>query len=121
MTNELKKILIVDDDEAILDALKMAISIVGYHVDVLTRGEKIFQKIREFPADLIILDFLLPGKNGKEIASELKSNKKTKHIPIVMISAHVSADPASDFYADDFLAKPFSINDLLTSIKKFLN
>jgi CheY-like chemotaxis protein len=71
--------------------------------------------------DLILLDILISGSDGREICRKLKSNDTTKHIPIVMISAHPSAKRESqEAGADGFLAKPFEIDDLLETVKSHI-
>jgi two-component system alkaline phosphatase synthesis response regulator PhoP len=113
-----KKILIVDDDEAILEAVRIAIESEGYNVKTLVDGDKIDQVVRSFKPDLILLDLLLSGRNGSEITQELKSYPDIKNIPVVIISAHPAAKTtAFAGGADDFLAKPFDLDDLFNIIE----
>lgn len=119
-----KKILIVDDDPDILDALQFMLEEEGYQVRATEKGdyaEQLPKDSTELP-DLIILDVLLSGKDGRTIAQKLKSDQKTKQIPIIMISAHPTAeDSARRCGADDFLAKPFDIQILLDKVKNYAN
>lgn len=116
-----KKILVVDDDEGILDALSLILSEAGYTVKTLIKGDEVFTKLTKFHPDIILLDVLMSGKDGRDICKILKANQKTKQIPIIMISAHPSAqEGAVKFGADDFLAKPFDTKDLFKKIKKFI-
>ncbi len=115
------KILIVDDDSDILEALKLMLQMEGYQVDMTTKGEEVFKKIEKFNPNLMILDVLLSGKDGREIAKELRNREKTKHLPIIMFSAHPSASrTVKECGADDFLTKPFEIEDLLDKVKKYI-
>jgi CheY-like chemotaxis protein len=114
-----KKILIADDDPAIVESTKMLLEMEGYDIDTTVDGETIYKMEKEYP-DLLLLDIWMSGQDGREICKFLKKNPLTKHIPIVMISA--SRDimkSAKEAGADDFLAKPFEMEDLLTKVKKF--
>lgn len=115
-----KKILIVDDDASILDAVSMVLEDAGYIVKINIRGEKTSELVESFKPDLILLDILMSGNDGRKICKTLKTNEKTKNIPIILISAHPSAAGYAKTYgADDFLAKPFEIKDLLDKVKEF--
>lgn len=118
----MKKILIVDDDPDILEAVKMILDTEGYESDITTKGDETYKKINEYKPDLIILDVLLSGNDGRKICKILKSNPSTQQIPLIMISAHPSAkDSVEECGADAFVAKPFSIQQLLDAIDKFKN
>lgn len=116
-------ILVVDDDPDILDALRLLLEDEGYRVQTTEKGEYA-ESLRDGNGDLpdlIILDVLLSGRDGRVICRTLKSQDETAHIPIVMISAHPSAaDSAVEVGADAFVAKPFSIDDLLATIAALL-
>jgi DNA-binding response OmpR family regulator len=116
----MKKIMVIDDDPGILEAIKAILESESYEVMATDRMDEVLEaKDGELP-DLILLDLLLSGKDGREIAKALKSNEKTKNIPIVMLSAHPSAEDASkEGGADEFLAKPFDMDDLLKVVKKY--
>lgn len=115
-----KNILLVDDNLHILEAVELILSTESYTVRSLTKADTIIKVAKEFKPALILLDLLLSGKNGKEVASELKNNPATAHIPIVIISAHPSAEKAAmQVGANEFLAKPFDIADLLTLVEKY--
>jgi DNA-binding response OmpR family regulator len=118
-----KKILVVDDDPDILDSLRLVLNQEGYDVQTTEKGdyvEKLHDNNGGLPA-LIILDVLLSGKDGRIICKKLKSRKDTKHIPIIIISAHPDAEvSALKVGANAFLAKPFDLLQLLELIDKFL-
>ena len=114
------KILVVDDDEAILESIKIVLTEEGY--DVVT-AEKVasLQDILEINPDLIILDVFLLGQDGRQIARDLKADQHTKHIPIIRISALPSAEKSAEASgANIFLPKPFDMYNLLELIKKQL-
>lgn len=116
----MKKVLVIDDDPDILDAVQMVLQTGKYETSVTTKGEEIYEKINEYRPDLIILDALLSGKDGRILCKNLKSDSTTKNIPIIMISAHPTAKEATkDCGADSFVAKPFTVVELLEEVKKY--
>ena len=116
-----KKIQIVDDDKDILDAINIILKDEGYTVATVFKGDETYQTTHKFKPDLILLDVLMSGNDGRTICKNLKTNNETKHIPIMMISAHPSAEKEYKAVgADDFLAKPFETSELLAKIKKNL-
>lgn len=118
----MKKILVVDDEEPILDALAMLLEEEGYVVETTTRGEETRKKIDAFHPDVILLDILLAGSDGRDICRCLKHDGKTKSIPIIMIAAHPHIMKESEQCgADDFLPKPFDIHDLLHKVTQHLS
>lgn len=117
-----KKILVVDDDDGILDAFQAMLESVGYAVEVCADGGCVQKLVLDNPPDLILLDVLLSGRDGREVCKELKENKKTQDIPIIMVSAHPGVKQSTlDAGADDFLEKPFEMDELLSVVKKNLS
>ena len=115
------KILVVDDEVSILDAIALILEEEGYHVATIAKGQETYDKVSSFRPDIILLDVLMSGKDGREICKTLKSDNATKQIPIIMISAHPSAGAnIREFGADAFLPKPFSTEELLQTITKHL-
>jgi DNA-binding response OmpR family regulator len=121
MQSKRKKLLVVDDDPDILEFLEVILEEEGYEVLTSTKGEYLEQLHNGGLPDLILLDVLLSGKDGREIVKHLKSQDETKHIPVIMFSAHPSAEQtARAAGADDFIAKPFNIDELLARVAKYL-
>ena len=118
MTDRPSFILMVDDDPAILDSLRFLFEDEGYRVQTSEKGEYA-ESLRDENGglpDLIVLDVLLSGKDGRTICRKLKSQDETRHIPIVMISAYPDAERSTkDVGADAFVAKPFAIDEVLLS------
>ena len=113
----LHSIIVVDDDAGILDALRIVLTAEGYAVTTMNSGETLLSIDKEHLPDLILLDMLLSGIDGRDICRELKKRTLTKHIPIIMFSAHPNAGrDVKRVGADGFVAKPFSIKDLLSTI-----
>jgi DNA-binding response OmpR family regulator len=117
----MKKVLVIDDDPDILEAVKLTLETGGYDSEVTTKGEETYEKITRYKPHLIILDVLLSGNDGRTICKNLKKDTATKQIPIIMISAHPSAkDSVKLCGADSFVSKPFSIVALLSEVKKYI-
>lgn len=115
-----KKILIVDDDESILDALSFVLEDEGYVVETTQIARETYRKISKFQPDVILLDVLLSGEDGRVICKKLKTNKETKSIPIIMISAHPTAAKSTlEVGANAFVAKPFELGDLTEKIQQY--
>lgn len=121
MQHPSRRILVVDDEPDILEFLQVILEEEGYEVATSQKAEFLDQLHNGGLPHLILLDVLLSGKDGREIARVLKSQEETKAIPIIMLSAHPSAEEtARAAGADDFLAKPFDIDVLLAKIAHFL-
>jgi DNA-binding response OmpR family regulator len=120
----MRRILAVDDDSDILEVLRYILEDSGYEVETLSNGYNLFSTIRAHQPDLILLDVMLGGLDGRELCKHLKAVKETHDIPVILISAshYVSLGSLNqDGGPDDFIAKPFDIDVLLRSIKRQLN
>ncbi len=119
----IKKILAVDDEEDILELLTFNLTREGYQVAGAATGEAALKAVpREMP-DLIILDLMLPGIDGLEVAGRLKNDPNTKNIPIIMLTAKgEEADIVTglELGADDYITKPFSPRILAARVKAVL-
>jgi DNA-binding response OmpR family regulator len=124
VTDRVPFILVVDDDPAILDSLRFLFEDEGYRVQTSEKGEYA-ESLRDENGglpDLIVLDVLLSGKDGRTICRKLKSQDVTRHIPIVMISAYPDAEhSAKEVGADAFVAKPFAIDEVLATVGALLS
>lgn len=117
-----KKILVVDDDPDILDFLQVILEEEGYSVLTTEKAEDVERLLDGGLPDLILLDMLLSGKDGRKIVKQLKSQEGTRHIPVLMFSAHNSAKKTvREAGADDFLAKPFEIDELVAMVAAYLS
>ena len=115
------RILVVDDDTDILSVMETLLTMKGFKVEVTAKGENTVSKINSFKPDLILLDVLISGYDGRTICKQLKSNKATQHIPVIMFSAHPgAATTIGDYGANDFIAKPFDITHLLKKVNEQL-
>jgi DNA-binding response OmpR family regulator len=115
-----KRILIADDDPTIVEATALLLEEFNYDVQATVDGNSIYAIQEHFP-DLFLLDIWMSGQDGREICRYLKSSSQTKHIPVIMISASRNIKrSAMEAGADDFLAKPFAMNELIAKIEKHL-
>ncbi len=116
-----KKILIADDDTAILDATKMLLELGGYEVHTAVDEETVAKAFKD-PPDLLLLDIWMSGQDGKDICKRLKAQESTKHIPIILISASRDVkESAQEAGADDFITKPFEMKHLLAKIEEHVS
>ena len=114
-------ILIIDDNEDILFMLKAMLKHKGYKVSIKENTENIEPYIKEIAPDIILMDMLLSGADGREICMQLKCNPALMHIPVIMISAHPHAKKECiEAGADFFLDKPFEMIGLFNAIESLL-
>jgi DNA-binding response OmpR family regulator len=115
------KILVVEDDIDILSVLTMSLKDEGYEVEGTLNGDETITRTQKFKPDLVIMDVLLSGTNGKEICKKLKTDKKTKYIPVILISASTQIrSTVKECGADGFISKPFDNADLMYGVSNFL-
>ena len=115
-----KTIMVVDDDPAILDAVCIMLEFEGYEVYCTPGGAELLNMESNLP-DLLLLDIWMSGLDGRDICKQLKQNLSTSKLPVVLISASRDIErSALAAGANDFLAKPFEIDDLLAKIEKNL-
>jgi len=119
MVNE-TLILVLDDDPDICSMLKMVLDYHGYAAVDAVSEVKAKAVLSKQHVDLIIMDMLLSGADGTAICRRLKQDKQTSSIPILMFSAHPNARKVCvEAGADDFISKPFEMNDMLSKIRHF--
>lgn len=117
-----KRILIVEDDPDILLVLSAMLEDAGYAVTATDTGDTLLDLHEGDLPDMILLDMLLSGHDGREIVTHLKARAATERIPILMLSAHPAAEAgAREAGADDFLAKPFEMDVLLAKVARLLS
>lgn len=112
--------MVADDDPAILDALTLLLEDEGYRVLPAVDIETVPRVTRMMP-DLLLLDIWMSGINGGDICKKLKEQQVTAKLPVIMISANRDTEEiARNSGADDFLLKPFDIDELLQKIHRFV-
>ncbi len=120
----MKKILIVDDEQDIVESLKFVLEGSGYTCYCAYDGEEGLKLARDIIPDLIILDVMMPRINGFKISRLLKFDKKYKDIPILMVTARSQEEDkliGEETGADEYITKPFDLDDVLKVVQKYLD
>jgi len=119
-----KKILVIEDDIDLNTVIELNLQKEGYITDHAYDGEEALKKVEEFQPDLIILDVMLPKLNGVEFNTKLKSNPKTKNIPIIALTGKLGTKELftvnNQLTVSAFFYKPVLMKDMLAEIKKLL-
>ncbi|MDD5964171.1 MAG: response regulator transcription factor [Hominicoprocola sp.] len=116
-------IYIVEDDASIREIETIALKNSNYMVQAFERASVFYEKMEELLPDLILLDIMLPDEDGYRIVRRLRSNPKTRHIPVMMITAkttEMDMVKGLDDGADDYIRKPFSVMELLSRVRALL-
>jgi len=127
--SEKKRILVVDDEPDFAGIVQQNLEKEGFEVEVAYDGDEGLQKVQANPPDAIVLDVMMPGKDGYHVCSELKADDRYADIPIILLTAvasHVTSTRYShrdgmSTEADDYLAKPASAEEITESIKGLLD
>ncbi len=119
-----KRVLVVDDDPSIVEMLVELLERDGrFEVQTATTGFEAGLRTKEFRPDMIVLDFLLPDINGNAVLRSIRSDSTMKDVRIIMVSGQVNRDEVDNLLkagADDFLQKPFSIEQLVRRITELV-
>lgn len=118
-----KTILVVEDECAIRDMLQFALTPAGFDMMEAENVKAAEQRLAQRIPDLILLDWMLPGMNGIDFAKQLKRNKNTQHIPIIMLTARAEEEnkiKGLEIGADDYITKPFSPRELIARMNSVL-
>ena len=122
--DNMKRILIVDDDDEIRELLEFDVSQSGYFVDTASDGKEGLNKALNNSYDLIILDVMMPRINGFKISRLLKFDSKYKNIPILMVTARSQEEDkliGEETGADEYITKPFDLDDVVKTVQKYLD
>ena len=123
MDFEGKRILICDDDPAILRVLEVNLEVEGYEPILAHHGEEAVAQALEHHPDLIILDIMMPRLDGYQTCARIKEEESTKDIPVIFLSAKAQQsdiDKGKSFGVVEYITKPFDPNDLLDTIERVL-
>jgi CheY-like chemotaxis protein len=116
----INRILIIDDDESISEVMRTILQRTNREIIIMSVCQNVAEVVKLKP-DLILMDLWMPHIGGDRLTRMLKKDSRTKHLPIVMVSAHNDASTiAKDIGADSFLAKPFDIDDLENVVSSYL-
>lgn len=116
-------ILIVDDEQDILELIEFNLKKEGFQTATAATGEEVFRTVHSKPPDLIMLDLMLPGLDGRDVCRRLKQDERTRHIPILMVTAKTEDSDiiaGLEIGADDYITKPFSPKVLVARVRAVL-
>jgi len=117
------RVLVVEDDPDIAMLLARSLARAGFAVDQISSGADVLPTLRRGQPDLLLLDLMLPGLDGIEICRALRADPSTAALPIIMLTARADESErivGLEIGADDYLAKPFSPNELVARVKALL-
>jgi DNA-binding response OmpR family regulator len=118
-----KRVLIADDEPNIVASLEFLMEQAGFEVKVAANGQEALELVASFRPDLVLLDVMMPVKNGYEVCQSLKSDPATRAVKVVMLSAKgrdVEVAKGLELGADAYVTKPFSTKDLIAKVQELL-
>jgi two-component system alkaline phosphatase synthesis response regulator PhoP len=119
-----KKIMIVDDEENIVDLIKAIFEQEGFEVGSASTGKECLEELKKVKPDLILMDIMMPGMTGKEAIKKIRENPKTKDIKIVFLTvarlSEVGKEELKNLRVLDYITKPFDNADLVRRVKKLV-
>jgi len=124
MADVKRRVLVVDDEPNIAKIVKKQLEVSGYDVIVAGDGEMALTKVREEHPEVILLDVMLPKRNGYEVLGILKQDEQLRHIPVMMLTARAQQQDQQaslEHGADAYLAKPFQLEELVEQVKALLD
>ncbi len=119
----MSKILILDDDQDLLSVIKSLLRKKGFEVFTFVDWHKAWENIKKNRPNIILLDVFLKGFDGLDVCKKLKSTFSTRNIPVMMFSSfpNIAETAIYEYGADEFLAKPFELNDMVRKIDRILS
>lgn len=118
-----RRVLLVEDEVNIVEAIRFLLSREGWQVHTHENGADANDVIRELRPDLVVLDVMLPGKNGFDILAELRAQEETADLPVLMLTARGQSrdrEMAENAGVSRFMTKPFSNAEVLTAVRDLL-
>ncbi len=118
-----KRVLLIEDEPNIIEAIRFLLSREGYQVDTHTDGATALEAVAARRPDMVILDVMLPNKSGYDILRELRAGETTARLPVLMLTARGQRrdrEMAERFGASRFMTKPFSNSEMLSSVRELL-
>lgn len=124
MDSNLKCIVCIEDEPEMIDLIRLILGRRGFEVKGATGGVEGLKLIREEQPDLVLLDLMMPDMDGWEVYQQMKADIATKNIPVIVVTAKAqSIDKVLGLHiakVDDYIAKPFSPQELLTSVERVI-
>ena len=118
-----KRVLIADDEPNIVTSLEFLLGRAGYQLRIARDGDDALAGIREFSPDLVLLDVMMPRKNGFEVCQKIRENPDLRHIKVVMLTAKgrdAEVSKGLALGADAYISKPFSTKELMALVQSLL-
>ncbi len=121
LTFDMKKtIFVVENDTHILEIVTYILSERGYRVVPFQTEDGVFDRIAEDKPDAVLLDIIKPTEIGTELCRAIKEAETTRHIPVIILSTHPKAAVVKEICADEVLAKPFDVDELIAAVDEHL-
>ena len=119
----MSRIFIIDDDKDLLMVVRSFLLKEGFDVYAFSNWESAWSGIKNYEPQLILVDVFLPGTDGLDVCKKLKSSYFTRHIPVIVLSSYpnIAETAIFEFGADEFIAKPFEVNEIISKINKTLS
>jgi two-component system alkaline phosphatase synthesis response regulator PhoP len=117
------RVYAVEDDESIREIIMYALQSAGFEASGFESGEDFFAEFNKIPPNLVLLDIMLPGEDGLSILKKLRSEPRTKALPVIMLTAkggELDKVKALDMGADDYIPKPFGVMELISRVNAVL-
>ncbi|KAA0686512.1 response regulator transcription factor [Azospirillum brasilense] len=117
-------ILVADDEPSIVLSLQVLLQKAGFAVRIARNGEEALESVAESTPDLILLDAMMPRRDGFDVCQSLRADPAYQSLPIIMLTAKsrdVERQKGMALGATDYITKPFSTRDLVTTVRKYLN
>lgn len=117
------KVLIVDDETNIRDILDFSLHAEGFEAIGARSGDEAFTLAVSEQPDLVILDLMMPGTSGIETCRRLKNDRRTRHLPVILLTARTSSDDRAageEAGADAYITKPFSPHRVIATVERLL-
>lgn len=118
-----QRVVIIEDEKDIVDLIRYNFRKEGFEIESFLRGKEGLEYLRRKPADLVLLDILLPDLDGVEICRRLRADDRLKSIPVIFLSAkgeEIDRVVGLEIGADDYVVKPFSPRELIARVKAVL-
>lgn len=117
------RVLMIDDDYDLLTVTQKLLKRRGFQTEVCSDWDEARKKIRDFNPNLVVIDVFLENSDGLDICSKLKASPFTRHIPILVVSGFdkIAESAIFEFGADDFIAKPFEMNEMVEKMRHILS
>lgn len=113
--------MVCDDDQGIVDVLEILLETEGFNVITEINSTNVIKQIEKNAPDLLLLDLWMPLLSGDQVLKIIRNTEAIKKLPVIVLSASVDGlDIADDAGADDFVAKPFNLDDIISKIRNIL-